>query len=180
MHRPPRHGSRTIDPTRLQRTAVSATAAAQFAEASDDSHHQRLIDEFDAALRDEPELSAEERESVLRQFREALQNAPVQLGAPDLEALQANFAGTVGAMAQEQMIHASDREGLIRNFQEALQPLADEQVRRSSELAARIERDGAEKAGEWLATQGGATQESMASPILPQGLAPSMSRRRRR
>jgi len=179
MQRPPRRGSRVVNPVQWQ---APAAAAAQVAAAMPDApERQRVIDDFEAALREDPGLTAEERDTILRSFKDALHNAPVQLGAPDVDELRASFVRVVQTMAEERFIEPSEQEGLMRQLFDAAKVLDSDEVRQSTEFARRIQQDGEAKALEWLAAQRkpSAPQQAAPQPSSMPGLGMPVRRRRR-
>lgn len=182
MQRPPRRGPRVVNPVQWQATPPSAAAKADVAAAMPDApERQRVVDDFEAALREDPALTAEERDTILRSFRDALHNAPVQLGAPDVDELRASFARVVQTMAEERFIEPSEQEGLMRQLFDAAKVLDSDEVRQSTEFARRIQQDGEAKALEWLAAQNKPAEPRPALPpasAIP-GLGVPLRRRRR-
>jgi hypothetical protein len=185
MHRPPRRAPRAANPASIRdRAAASAPASAPAGSAAakaDGVDRQRMIDEFEAALLEERDLGADEREAILRQYREALDIAPVELAPPNLDALRASFLQMTEAMAQDNVIESSEREGLVHKFYAAIEPLDSAEVRRSMEYARRVQAGGVEEAGAWLAAQSdtGSPAPAPAAEYAPT-LAPVPRARRRR
>ena len=183
MQRPPRRQPRsaaTFQPKPLPGATMLADAPRPAASGSHD--RQLLIDDFESALREESALNAEDRDSIIRQFRDALDNAPTQLGPPDVEELQRSFAQAVRTMAEEQMIDPAEQDTLLRQLQETVGVLEGDAVRRATEHARRVAQDGPEKAAEWLAAQqapAASPTPSSSLPAAPLGLGAAARRRRR-
>lgn len=189
MRQPTRRGTRPDSTASLQQRLAVDTfdrAPAKADGPADGIDRQKLVAEFEHALGEERNLSAEERDSILEQYRSALQIAPVDLAPPDIEDLRASFLEMTDSLAQEQVIQPSERDGLVRQFNAAIETLGSAEVQRSAEYARRAERDGVDAAGTWLAAQG-APVESAAMPAAPQmpfagaaGQAPGTGLRARR
>lgn len=181
MQRPPRRGPRVVTATQWQATPAAAAAKAEAAAMPDAPDRQRVIDDFEAALREDQALSAEDRDTILRSFKDALHNTPVQLGAPDVDELRASFVRVVQTMAEERFIEPSEQEGLMRQLFDAAKVLDSDEVRQSAEFARRIQQDGEAKALEWLAAQHkpGEQRPSAPAPAKPPALGAPVRRRRR-
>jgi len=182
MHRPPRRVPRAANPVSVQSRVAAGETQAGVAPAADGLDRQRLVDEFEAALREERDLGAEERDAIVRQYRNALQIAPVELAPPDLDALRASFLQMTEAMSQEQVIKSSEREGLVQQFYSAIEPLDSAELRRSTEFARRLQEDGVEAANAWRSAQvddATSAEPAVAAAFLPP-INPALRARRQR
>lgn len=126
-----------------------------------------LYGEFEELLRGQGNLEAADRDSMLRHFRDAL-NDEAALSAPvDFARMQADVASTLGLMQQHGIIDGDDGQQMEQVFAKALRPLQDESLQRAVEFGRRVREDGQESAGEWLASEASARQ---AQSQLPQGM----------
>lgn len=177
MRQPPRRGTRPDNaPTLQHRVVADSFVPGNVAppEPRDGIDRQRLVAEFEHALAEERDLSAEERDSILEQYRSALQIAPVELAPPNIDDLRASFLEMTATLAQEQVIQSSERDGLVRQFNDAIETLDSAEVQRTGEYARRVDRDGVQAAGAWLAAQG-QTEVPVALPSAPLPFSAAMS-----
>lgn len=158
--RPPRKASRTADrsPASLQRvpamTAGDADDAAAERATRKDAMAQvqdEALGKVEATLRAQGGLDAEDFDAVIEHLRKAVAEAQLQpgLAGPDRN----TWVETLETLVQNGLLAQDEREALIRQFGEATSPLQSRDVQIALELAQRIERDGEEKAMEWLASQ---------------------------
>lgn len=146
---------------------------------------EAVVDKFETSLRTRSELDEQERDFMVRQFRKAVADAPLQpdLAGPDRNA----WIETLETLVQNGLLDEEERETLVRQFNEATSPLQSREVQVALEFAQRIERDGDAKAQEWLAaqqaSQAGQAVAGMpspgATPIIKQSITRSRSRRLR-
>lgn len=159
--RPPRRTvNRTTDAASSALRSPSATAGEAVAlaaatpsagEDAGDAQKQAVIEAFEASLRAQPGLEGEDLDFVLDHLRKRVAEVQLQpeLTGPDRNA----WVETLETLAQNGMLAEEESEALIRSFGEATSSLQGRDVQIALELARRIERDGEDKAMEWLASQ---------------------------
>lgn len=158
--RPPRRtASRATDATSPAMRRLSAVAGEAVAQPSTAKPHgdegeaqkQAVLEAFEASLRAQQGLEGEDLDFVIDHLRKRV--AEVQL-QPDLAGPDRNtWVETLESLVQNGLLAEDEREALIRQFGEATSQLHSRDVQIALELAQRIERDGEEKAMEWLASQ---------------------------
>jgi len=116
-----------------------------------EAQKQAVLEAFEASLRAQQGLEGEDLDFVIDHLRKRV--AEVQL-QPDLAGPDRNsWVETLESLVQNGLLAEDEREALIRQFGEATSQLRSRDVQIALELAQRIERDGEEKAMEWLASQ---------------------------
>lgn len=168
MARPPR---RTVNrkapttPVRLDQPGVVSSGnedAVRQAEspANDPALGDKVAAEIETLLRDQPNMTDEGLEQIMRDCREAIEQVSLE---PSLKLPErGEWIATVDALIQSGALEQDSGDALIRQFDTAMEPMQDPKVQRAMELAKRIERDGEDKAREWLASQEKADREEQA------------------
>lgn len=112
---------------------------------------EQLIDQFGQSLREQLGQDNAELEAVLEHFRQTVEDVPLEphLAGPDFN----TWIETLEALEQNGLLDEDERETLIRQFRDAMAPLQDREAQIALEFAGRLERDGEEKALEWLSAQ---------------------------
>lgn len=151
----------------------------------DQRDRTRLLEDFEDALAKNPSLNAEERDTAMRRYADALSQAPVTLGVPALEEIKESFRLAIDGMIESNELNPGEKEGLIDQMKEALQAVDSEEIRLSYEYAHRLEQDGPEKAAQWMAERKaskGFDVDNTVEPVsgLAGALRPTASTRRRR
>lgn len=190
MARPPRRTvSRNKQPTPSVRLDQAGTASVEASEDQVQSSPEapapgeQVVAEIEALLRDQPNMSEDGLEHLMRECREAVDRASLEpsLNLPE----RGEWVATVDALIQSGALEQDSGDALVRQFDEAMAPMQDPKVQRAFELAQRIERDGEAKAREWLANQEEAdeAERQQASEndrdVLPQPASITRSRSRR-
>lgn len=159
------------------------------AETVSTEERDRLLAQLDASLGRNGQLDAGERETIVRNFKHALDEAPAAAGddrgqaGPDPR----QWAATLDMLHQNQVIDDSDREALMQQFDRSMQVLQSPAVQTATEFARRCESDGETQAREWLTGQleQQSGQAGRSGDAGPAGEAPvpahvSMAMRRKR
>lgn len=146
---------------------------------------EAVVDKFEASLRTRSGLDEQERDLMVRHFRKAVADAPLEPdpAGPDRNA----WIETLETLVQHGLLAEEERETLVRQFNEATSPLQSREVQVALEFAQRMQRDGDAKAMEWLAEQQSAREGQPATgmpspgatPIIKQSITRSRSRRLR-
>lgn len=191
--RPPR---RRIPRNSSTQVAVPREIVDQLGPGADDQAEQRseghpgpdreaVVDKFEASLRTQSGLDEQERDFMVRHFRKAVAEAPLELdpAGPDRNV----WIETLETLVQNGLLAEEERETLVRQFNEATSPLQSREVQVALEFAQRIQRDGDAKALEWLAAQQASPDGQAAAgisspgatPIIKQAITRSRSRRLR-
>lgn len=150
---------------------------------AEDDLRQQAVQEFEASLRSQDGVDEEGVTFLLDAFRSAVQEVSLDsaLSPPDPDEL----IRTLNRLAESGLIDEEDRNALSRQFEVALEPLEDKRVQVALEYAQRLERDGEEKALQWLNAQRSEQEAqeqgtpSNESPRLRQSITQSRSRRLR-
>lgn len=144
--------------------------------------HEQMLAQLDASLAENPDVDAADRETILRHFRDALEDEAASATAsttvgPD----RAQWMETLELLVDNQMLDETDRNELVRQFDDALGNLQTDAMRTATEFA-RLSRDqGDAAAQQWLTTQLAATEPAPAHnepPALPAHVAMALRRRR--
>lgn len=166
MARPPRptvNRRKTTAPVRLDHAGaapVVETVEKADSAAVDPGVGEQVVAELETLLRDQPNVTEEGLEQIMRDCREAIEQASLEpsLSFPD----RGEWVATIDGLIQSGLIEQENGDALVRQFDTALGSLQDPKVQRAMELAKRIERDGDAKAREWLASQEKADQAEQA------------------
>jgi len=136
--------------------------------AADDLEQMRkqLFGEFEEMLSSQGNIDAADRDSLLRHFRDALEEQSAASEAVDVDRMQADVAQTLDLMQQHGLIDSQDSVDMGEAFAKALQPLQDETLQRATEFARRVREDGQESANQWLAAQSAGKAATV--PAAPQ------------
>lgn len=147
-----------------------------------DAQKKAVLDTFEASLRQQPGLEGDELEFVIAHMRKRVQEMEFQpeIAGPDRNA----WVQTLDALVEGDLLSRDECDVLIRQFGEATGPLHTRDAMLALELARRIERDGHERAMEWLVTQetgdaGGILVSSLVEVTGKQSITRSRSRRLR-
>ncbi len=147
---------------------------------------KQLYGEFEDLLSGQGSIDAADRDSLLRHFRDALDEQSATSEPVDVDRMQADVAQTLELMQQHGLIDSQDSMDMGQAFAKALQPLQNETLQRATEYARRVREDGEEAANQWLAAQadGAATAASPGPAAIPTHVASaldaSMPQRKRR
>ncbi|WP_363799525.1 hypothetical protein ABU614_04905 [Lysobacter firmicutimachus] len=141
----------------------------------------QMVADFEALLREQSGIDAADRDALMHHFTRALDEAkPDEVADP--QALMANLSQTLDVLQESRVIEAGDRDGLSKAFAE---PLNNPTVKRALEFAQRRQRDGEDKALQWLQAQAdGETSAAAngngggATPAPPAGLPSSLGAKR--
>ncbi len=114
---------------------------------------KQLYGEFEDLLSGQGSIDAADRDSLLRHFRDALDEQSATSEPVDVDRMQADVAQTLELMQQHGLIDSQDSMDMGQAFAKALQPLQDETLQRATEFARRCREDGQESANQWLAAQ---------------------------
>lgn len=137
----------------------------------DAAERERLVIQFEETLRQDRNLSADEREQILGAYSEALKQTPRQLGPPDLQLIRASFSDTIDRLAELGILDNSDKQTLSAEIDTALRELDTDEVRLALEYGRRLEEEGEEAAREWLVQQNNKQGQSQQPPPTPYGSA---------
>jgi hypothetical protein len=171
----------------IAKTHLVETVTKPVSDANDvGSLQEQFLTDFEAALREQPDLDAEALEFLLGHFRQTVAEVPLEskLEAPDLSA----WASALNAMVENGLIDEAERNDLAWQFEQAVKPYQDAEVQTALEFARRIEEHGEEAALAWLQEQREsqsqqvqtATEQSTTRPLaLSQSITKSRSRRLR-
>ena len=168
--RPPRPGSTTeafapVSP--VAQDVQPAQADQSLGDIPDAAERERLVIQFEETLRQDRNLSADEREQILGAYSEALKQTPRQLGPPDLQLIRASFSDTIDRLAELGILDNSDKQNLSAEIDTALRELDTDEVRLALEYGRRLEEDGEEAAREWLVQQKNKQGSLVQSPSAP-------------
>ncbi|WP_064748029.1 hypothetical protein [Lysobacter antibioticus] len=139
----------------------------------------QMVADFEALLREQSGIDAADRDALMHHFTRALDEAkPDEVADP--QALMANLSQTLDVLQESRVIQAGDRDGLSKAFAE---PLNNPTVKRALEFAQRRQRDGEDKALQWLQAQAdgetsAAANGGGATPAPPAGLPSSLGAKR--
>ncbi len=125
-------------------STVSATGARI---ATDDPRHA-VLEELEAALREQPGLDAEGLDFALKHFKEAVFSAPLD---PQVDVQNATaWTDMLNTLVDGGLLQEGDRNDLTRDFEAAMHSLAEPDVALAIEFAKRLESDGEAEAIAWL------------------------------
>lgn len=110
---------------------------------------EQMFADFEALLNEQSGIDAADRDALLHHFARALDEAKPS-DAADPQALMANLSQTLDLLQENRIIQPGERDGLTKAFEA---PLKDPKVQRALEFSQRSQRDGEEKARQWLETQ---------------------------
>jgi hypothetical protein len=155
---------------------------------TDDLEQMRtqLYNQFEELLGGQGNIDAADRDSLLRHFRDALDDQSAASEPVDVDTMQADVAQTLGLMQQHGLIDSQDSMDMGQAFARALQPLHNETLKRATEFARRVHEEGEEAANQWFAAQAreaGAAASAGPAAIpahVASALDASMPQRRRR
>ena len=139
----------------------------------------QMVADFEALLREQSGIDAADRDALMHHFTRALDEAkPDEVADP--QALMVNLSQTLDVLQESRVIQAGDRDGLSKAFAE---PLNNPTVKRALEFAQRRQRDGEDKALQWLQAQAdgetsAAANGGGATPAPPAGLPSSLGAKR--
>ena len=129
---------------------------------------KQLFGDFEEMLGNQGNIDAADRDSLLRHFRDALDEQSAASEPVDVERMQADVAQTLDLMQQHGLIDSQDSADMGEAFARALQPLQNETLQRATEFARRCREDGQESASQWLAAQ--STGAPAAAPAVSQSI----------
>lgn len=189
MTRPPRRPATTQRKPRPVLQQVWEAPAAETSEPVKNGFDaDKAVADFEAALREQPGFDEGALEEILGQYREAVQNVSLE---PNLTPVldRQTLVETVGLLARNQSITEEECAELLRRFDEAMEPLQRRDVQIALEYAERCNKDGEEKALEWLKQQNASSSEDAETdasidpegqkPFLRQAITKSKARRLR-
>lgn len=185
MQRPPRRRQAALRIEDIQRSISSAHGSENAAEAGHPNaqSHRSLVEDLESILAEDIQLDADQRDTIVRQYAEALRKGPIEVNAPDLEGLKNSFSRVIDTMIEEEALAPFEREELERQMQDVLHTLDTPDIKRANEYAARLQRDGAEAAAKWLADQSVGQSDGDGPDLMVPSHAssptPSIKRRRR-
>lgn len=112
----------------------------------------KLIAQLDASLSESGEINAVDREAMVRQFREALEDAPPADGTHG-ESLFENWAATLRLLREHQLMSDDDVSRLEHQFAAVAEKLNSEKVRLARAYMDRLGDGGSgeDEARDWLA-----------------------------
>ena len=128
----------------------------------DSALKQRAVSDFEASLRAQSGLDSEGLEFILQNFRQAIDEAPLDPGLMPLDA--DSWAQTLNGMVANGLIDEDERNVLARQFEQAISPSQGKDAQLALEFARRLQSDGEQSAMEWLATQGKPSRKSSEVP----------------
>lgn len=154
-------GAAAPDPAALEPAAPASNGAGD--------PREQFLEQFGQSLRGQLGQDNAELEAVLEQFRQTVEEVPLEphLAGPDLN----TWIQTLEALEQGGLLNEEERETLIRQFREAMAPLQDRQAQIALEFAGRLQRDGEEKALEWLQAQQRQTSDDDGTGMAPESAA---------
>jgi hypothetical protein len=119
---------------------------------------ERALARFTASVQARTDLDDEGRKALLKHYSQAIAEAELspKLQAPD----RAQWVGMLDLMVQKGMLEEADARDLIHGFENAFEVLKSREAQNLLEFAQRCERDGQDKAVEWLESQRAAEAES--------------------
>ena len=146
--------------------------------------HEQMLAQLDASLAENPDVDAADRETILRHFRDALENeaasasTPAQAG-PD----RAQWMETLDLLVGNQLLDDSDRNELVRQFDDAMGSLQSDAMQTATGFARRCSEQGEAAAQEWLTAQLRSSSSNGSAPAtapagLPAHVAMALRRRR--
>ena len=174
--RPPHPGSPagnipTIRPADSDLESTKPNTDQTAVDMPDAAERERLVIQFEETLRQDRNLSAEEREQIVGAYSEALKQTPRQLGPPDLQLIRASFSDTIDRLAELGILDNSDKQTLSAEIDTALRELDTDEVRLALEYGRRLEEEGEEAAREWLVQQNSKQGPCQQPPPTPYGSA---------
>lgn len=142
----------------------------------------RALARLSAAVEANTELDEEGREALLKHYSQAVESAELspKLQAPD----RGQWVEMLDLMVQGGMLQEEDARELIHGFDNAFAVFKDREMQNLLEFAQRCEREGQEKAVEWLENQRAAEEESRRAtgaeiPAAAQQVSKARNRRSR-
>lgn len=122
---------------------------------TDDLEQMRnqLYGQFEELLGGQGNIDAADRESLLRHFRNALDEQSATSEPVNVDKMQADVAQTLDLMQQHGLIDSQDSMDMGQAFAKALQPLQNETLHKATEFARRVREEGEAAASLWLAAQ---------------------------
>ncbi len=121
-----------------------------------------LLSRFEAELREQRDIDAASRESMLAQMEQALQNMTGLQDAADPSQIRTSLAETLGMLHQNGLLDQSGSEEVQQAFAETYRVFDNHSVQRALEFARISREQGEDAARTWLASQSGASRQSAA------------------
>lgn len=132
----------------------------------------KVQQQFQSLLRNDANLSPEQREQMERFLEQSLREA-ASSSEPIREEIfdPATWRDTVDTLRRSGNIADNDADHLIRSLNDALAPLERRESKLAIEFSRRMATDGEEKAVEWLRqqTEADAAQKAQDPAPVPQG-----------
>ncbi|WP_407353220.1 hypothetical protein [Luteimonas sp. R10] len=130
---------------------------------------EQLLQDFEAALREEHALGQGERDDLLARFGEALNDAAQKPATSDGSLDRSVWLEAVEALQSSGAMADGDANDLIRQIDRAMEPLERRESQIAIEFSRRMQADGQEKALAWFREQQAkrAEDESSSSPQYP-------------
>jgi hypothetical protein len=119
-----------------------------------------LLERFEAELREQQDIDAASRESMLGHLEQTLatMTAPADVN-PDQ--IRASLDDTIGLLGQHGLLDASGADEVQRAFSDTLQVFENPSVQRALEFARISREQGEDAAREWLANATAAQRSSV-------------------
>lgn len=145
-------------PDLAERTSVAAApvvdgvnndAAEQQLEAQVDG----FLREFEAGLRDDPDVSDAERDAIVGQFSRALKAQIAEQASASSAEAPADWNDVLSSLRDGGLLETDDTRRFVAQLDEAMKPFQERDVQLAIEFGVRSRRDGKEKALEWYRTQ---------------------------
>jgi len=134
---------------------------------------KQLYGQFEELLGGQGNIDAADRDSLLRHFRDALDEQSAATEPVDVDKMQSDVAQTLDLMQQHGLIDSQDSVDMGQAFAKALQPLQNETLQRATEFARRVREEGEEAASQWLAAQASGTGADSATAALGPAAIPA-------
>lgn len=125
---------------------------------------QSLIDQFEASLREETALAAEDREYLEQQFRDAIAEAKESKGTVEVMP-RSEWMELVEALQHSEALDQDEANALIRQLDEVMQPIKRPLVSKAMEFGRLCQEQGETAALEWYKQQAGLAGDRESSPI---------------
>src|SRR3546814_15142601 len=116
--------------------------------ATDDLEQMRkqLFGEFEEMLGSQGNIDAADRDSLLRHFRDALDEQSAASAPVDVDRMQADVAQTLDLMQQHGLIESQGSADMGKAIAKALQPLPDDTLQTPTEFTPRPRADDPDSA----------------------------------
>lgn len=121
-----------------------------------------LLERFESELREQRDIDAASRESMLAQMEQALDNMSSLQDPSDVTQIRASLAQTLGVLHSSGLVDQAGSEEVEQAFAESYRVFDNPGVKRALEFARISREQGEDAARAWLAKQDGSGQRTAA------------------